>query len=214
MTRSFTAAIRQDAIQDRVAAGHLDGAQLPFVQAGDMQTIRAPMDFLGVNYYSRVVMRAGEGATATGRAARCRTKSSTDMGWEVYPSGLTTLLERLHREYAPPRDLHHRERRRILDGPDEAGRIADTRRIAYLQRTYRWRATARSPSGVPLRGYFAWSLLDNFEWGRATTKRFGLFWVDFETQERIPKDSAFWYRDVVAANAVDDAPTPIPRRLP
>ncbi|MCK5406477.1 MAG: family 1 glycosylhydrolase, partial [Candidatus Krumholzibacteria bacterium] len=88
------------------------------------------------------------------------------------------------------------------DGPDESGRVADTRRIDFMRGHLR--ACRRAiENGVPLAGYFAWSLMDNFEWAHGYERRFGLYWVDYKTQKRIPKDSAFWYHDVIAANTVD-----------
>jgi beta-glucosidase len=125
------------------------------------------------------------------------------MGWEVYPDGLTELLERLHREYAPRRIYITENGAAYSDGPDETGRIADTRRIEFL--SGHLRAAHRAlDGGVPLAGYFAWSLMDNFEWAHGYEKRFGLYWVDYETQKRIPKDSSLWYHGVISANAVND----------
>ena len=193
----------EDVINDRIAAGHLESPELPFVLPGDMETISAPMDFLGVNYYSRVVMRAGEGAWP--RAVQMvADEDLTDMGWEVYPAGLTGLLERLHHEYAP-REIYITENGAAYsDGPDDTGRIADTRRIDFMRR-HLCAALGALESGVPLAGYFAWSLMDNFEWAHGYEKRFGLYWVDYKTQKRIPKDSSLWYHGVIAANAVDYA---------
>jgi beta-glucosidase len=125
------------------------------------------------------------------------------MGWEVYPEGLTELLERIHREYAPPEIFITENGAAYSDGPDEAGRMADNRRIEFM-RGHILACHRAIESGVPLRGYFAWSLMDNFEWAHGYEKRFGLYWVDYETQERIPKDSAFWYHDAIAANALPD----------
>lgn len=126
----------------------------------------------------------------------------TDMGWEVYPAGLEQSLARIHQDYAPP-EIYITENGAAYDDPiDSAGRIADTRRINYLREHLR-AAQGAIQSGVPLKGYFAWSLLDNFEWGFGYEKRFGLFAVDHEGQQRIPKDSAFWYRDLLASKSID-----------
>lgn len=128
------------------------------------------------------------------------------MGWEVYPQGVTELLERMHREYAP-REIYITENGAAYgEVPDRSRRVADARRIEFMRAHIAacHRAIERN---VPLRGYFAWSLVDNFEWAHGYQKRFGLHWVDYETQERVPKDSAFWYRDVIAANAVADFTT-------
>lgn len=203
----------EDAIADRVRLGHLAGPELPFVRAGDLETIATPLDFLGVNYYSRTVVRAGPGGEPVG-VRMVPEHELTDMGWEVYPQGLHDMLVRLEREYRPRR-IHVTENGAAYTdpaGPD--GRIADERRIDYL-RGHLAAAGRALADGVPLAGYFTWSLLDNFEWGHGYAKRFGLFDVDFTTQHRRPKDSAHWYRRVVAANTVDDpASQPLSRRIP
>ena len=199
----FRASYPEDVVADRIAAGHLEGPELPFVQPGDMETISAPVDFLGVNYYSRVVMRAGE-SDRPEAVQMVPDEELTDMGWEVYPAGLTELLERLHREYSPAEIYITENGAAYSDGPDDTGRIADTRRIDFIRGHLR-AAHRALDSGVPLAGYFLWSLMDNFEWAHGYEKRFGLYWVDYETQKRIPKDSSLWYHAVIAANAVDDS---------
>jgi beta-glucosidase len=198
----FRGAYPQDAVVDQVRRGHLDESNLPFVHEGDLDVISMPIDFLGINYYSRGVVRAG----AKGEPIAVpmgREEDRTDMGWEVYPRGLHDLLVHIHQEYKPKKIYITENGAAYADGPDDAGRIADERRVEYLcaHLTMAHRAITE---GVPLCGYFAWSLLDNFEWSEGYTKRFGLYWVDFDTHQRIPKDSACWYRDVVAARSVDD----------
>lgn len=191
-----------DAIADRVAAGHLAGPDLPFLKDGDLDAISTPTDFLGFNYYSRVVMEAGP----DGKPRAVKTvpeEELTDMGWEVYPEGLYDSMLRVHRDYSPHR-IYIAENGAAYDYPaDGNGRIFDPKRIDYL-RAHLLAARRAIAQGVPLKGYFTWSLMDNFEWGFGYTKRFGLFAVDSETRQRTPKDSSFWYRDVVAANAVDE----------
>jgi beta-glucosidase len=196
-----------------VRLGHLAGPELPFVRDGDLETIAAPLDFLGVNYYTRTVVRAGPGGEPVG-VRMVPEAELTDMGWEVYPQGLHSLLVRLEREYRPRR-IHVSENGAAYTDPAVAsGRIADTRRVEYL-RGHLAAAARAIADGVPLAGYFTWSLLDNFEWGHGYAMRFGLFDVDFATQQRRPRDSAHWYRQVVAANAVDDlAQQPLSRRIP
>lgn len=209
----FRGAYPSDAVADRVREGHLDSAAMPFVHAGDLEAIAEPMDFLGVNYYSRVVVRAGE----NGAPEPVRTVPEadlTDMGWEVQPAGLHDLLLHLHREYAPGCIYVTENGAAYADGPDDAGQVADDRRVAFLRDHVAALQGARS-AGVPVAGYFVWSLLDNFEWGHGYAKRFGLFWVDFDTQKRVPKDSAFWYRDVIAAGSTHAGSLPhLPRRIP
>jgi beta-glucosidase len=202
-----------DAIRDRVRRGHLSGLDLPFVHPEDLAIISAPLDFLGVNYYSRIVVRAdadGE-PVAVPMAPK---EELTDMAWEVFPSGLHELLVRLGCEYRPEKIYITENGAAYTDAPAADGGVHDERRIEYLRR-HLTAAHRAMVEGVPLAGYFVWSLLDNFEWGHGYTKRFGLYGVDFETRRRFPRDSAFWYRDVIAANAVDDgAPQFVARRLP
>jgi len=120
----------------------------------------------------------------------------TSMGWPIDASGLTDLLVRLHREYAPNRIVVTENGAAFDDVVDGDGRVRDTDRIAYLQAHF---AAARDAiaQGVPLDGYLVWSLLDNFEWAQGYSARFGVVHVDFETQRRTPKDSAAWLSDVV-----------------
>jgi beta-glucosidase len=201
----FRGAYPDDAIADRVAAGHLAGSDLPFVEDGDLDAIAAPLDFLGLNYYSRVVM---EGKPDGRREARqmAPAEELTDMGWEVYPEGLPESLLRLHRDYSPAR-IYITENGAAYDHPaDASGRIDDPKRIAYLH-AHLLAAHRALADGVPVAGYFAWTLLDNFEWSDGYTKKFGLWAVDPATQRRTPKASASWYRDVVSTNAVDEAST-------
>jgi beta-glucosidase len=192
-----------DALADRVGQGHLDSKALPFVKPGDLEIVSAPLDFLGLNYYGRTVVRAGDCGDPVGVCA-VPEEELTDMGWEVFPRGLYDTLVRLDREYRVPGIYITENGAAYADGPDASGRINDVRRIEYL-RCHILEAQRALETGVPLSGNFVWSLLDNFEWAHGYTKRFGLYWVDYETLKRIPKQSAYWYRDVIAANAVDDA---------
>ncbi len=197
----FRGSYPEDAVKDRIVRGHLESEALPFMRPGDLEAIKAPLDFLGVNYYGRNVFRQGD----DGRPACVRTvpeEELTDMGWEVYPEGLRDLLLRLKREYDIPKMYITENGAAYSDGPDKSGRIEDNRRVDFL-REHLLAARRAIEEGVPLAGYFVWSLLDNFEWAHGYTKRFGLYWVDFATQLRIAKKSAFWYRDVVGMNSVD-----------
>ncbi len=168
------------------------GADAPPVLAGDMEIIRQPLDFLGINYYTRNV--SGTGAPQQNTHAG---REVTDMGWEVFPAGLTELLARIHADYPlPPVYIMENGaayRDQLIDG-----RVADADRIRYLHSHMAAVADALA-LGVDVRGYFVWSLLDNFEWAEGYLKRFGIVYVDYETQRRIPKDSALWYRDFLIA---------------
>jgi beta-glucosidase len=196
----------EDAIADRVEAGHLKSPELPFVEDGDMDIISTPLDFLGFNYYNRAVMKAGKDNKPVSVSTQ-PPEELTDMGWEVYPEGLYDGLKRVHQEYKPG-DIYITENGAAYDYPvDSEGRIADVKRIAYL-RKHLLQARRAIADGIPLKGYFAWSLMDNFEWGFGYKMRFGLFGVDYQTQQRYPKDSAFWYQNVLSTNSVDDESTP------
>ncbi len=193
-----------DAVNDRVRYGHLEDHDLPFVLPGDMDEIRTPLDFLGINYYSRVVVRAGDDGRPRA-VPGAPAEELTDMGWEVYPQALDPLLVRIHEEYGPPEICITENGAAYTDARDEHGRVIDRRRIEYF-RGHLAAAHRAIEAGVPLSGYFAWSLLDNFEWAHGYARRFGLFDVNYSTQERAAKESAFWYRDVIAGNGFDDRP--------
>jgi beta-glucosidase len=123
------------------------------------------------------------------------------MGWTVDPTGLREVLLRLHRDY-PALPLYLTENgAAYADRVDADGRVRDSDRIAYLH-GHLTAAHEAIAAGVHLRGYFTWSLLDNFEWALGYSKRFGLIHVDYETQQRTLKDSALWYRDVIRRGGI------------
>ena len=126
----------------------------------------------------------------------------TEMGWEVYPEGLYNLLNRIHFEYRPPKIYITENGASYSDGPNGNGRINDIRRLNYFN-SHLKAAHRAIQNGVPLAGYFAWSLMDNFEWAKGYLQRFGLVWVDYDTLERTPKDSALWFRDVIERNGIE-----------
>ncbi len=174
-----------------------------FVHAGDLADIAAPIDFLGVNYYTSLRLAPGQDETEdTGvEPGPDPPDGYTEMGWAITPPALTAYLERLHREYGPARIVITENGASYSDGPGPDGRIRDDRRIDYLHRHVGAVADAMA-AGVPMAGYFVWSLIDNFEWARGYSQRFGLVWVDFDTLERTPKASFHWYKDVIAANSL------------
>ena len=170
------------------------GADAPVVLAGDLDHIRQPLDFLGINYYSRSVVSAGQpwDVHASGLEV-------TDMGWEVYPQGLTELLLRLHRDYAVP-PLYIAENGAAFKDALVDGRVADEARVRYLKNHIAAVAEAMR-QGVNMGGYMVWSLMDNFEWASGYEKRFGIVHVDYATQQRTLKDSALWYRGFLQAGS-------------
>ncbi|MBF6613300.1 MAG: beta-glucosidase [Chloroflexi bacterium] len=196
----FKGSYPPDMVVDYIAEGHLPASGPEFVQSGDMAAISVPTDFLGVNYYSRAVVSAsGEPTIAAETLLGTTDVERTEMGWEVYPQGLYELLTSLHADYNPGKLYITENGASYSDGPGEDGKVHDERRLRYL-RDHFTAAQRAIESGVPLAGYFVWSLLDNFEWAKGYKQRFGLVWVDYETQQRIPKDSALWYKQVIAAH--------------
>jgi beta-glucosidase len=161
------------------------GHDAPQISAGDMAQIQQPLDFLGVNYYSRSVVSAS-GSWDVEKSGL----ALTDMQWEVYPQGLTELLVRLHRDYTLP-DIYITENGAAFKDEFVNGGVRDENRIQYLQQHITALAKAMD-LGVPIAGYMVWSLMDNFEWASGYEKRFGIVHIDYETQKRTLKDSALW----------------------
>ena len=169
------------------------GTAAPVVIGGDMEAIRQPLDFLGLNYYTRNL------ATPEGiRSPAPGTPGLTAMGWEVYPAGLGELLVRLDRDYDLP-PLYVMENGAAFDDRLERDQVLDLARIDYLRAHLAAVADARD-AGVDVRGYFVWSLLDNFEWASGYARRFGIVYVDYATLRRLPKQSARWYAALLAAH--------------
>ncbi len=172
------------------------GPAAPPVLDGDLAIISAPLDFLGVNNYSRSIVRAGEDGEPIELPAPAG--PTTSMGWEVYPDAIYEVLTRLHGEYDTPPIYVTENGAAFADVRAADGSVDDPERIVYLAGYVD--AVARAMAeGVPVRGYFVWSLLDNFEWSYGYTQRFGLIYVDFETLERVPKSSFEWYRGLAAS---------------
>ena len=185
----------EDRVQDLVADGSLATATLPFLEEGDLEKIAVETDFLGINYYSRAVIR-DETTEQNLPASVVATEEVTDMGWEVWPKGLEQLLLRLHHEYQPAAIQITENGAAYATGRGADGQVDDQERVAYLAGHID--AVSRAvEAGVPMTAYYAWSLLDNFEWAFGYEKRFGLVYVDYETLERTPKASAYWYRDQI-----------------
>ena len=179
---------------------------MPPIHDRDMAIISTPTDFLGVNYYSPKYVAAGQGPTGVSFPPPPGDVETTDMGWPVQPDVLHETLLRIHRDYYSG-PLYIAENGAAIDDPEpRAGRVADPRRIDYLAGHLDavWRAIR---DGVPIEGYFAWSLMDNFEWSHGYSRRFGLIHVDFPTQTRTIKDSGRWYAAVADGNELLDTAT-------
>ena len=205
---------------DPMLRGHYPGdwgALLP-VEEGDLETICQPLDFYGVNYYNPMLIGAA-GKTAspeatTGHAAEAMTASNlpfsvheipdrerTGFGWPIVPEGMTEVLVTMHERYPELPPVYVTENGCAYPtAPDADGVVDDQERIAEYDAHLRAVSDA-ARAGVDVRGYYAWSLLDNFEWAEGYTQRFGLVYVDFDTLQRYPKASYEWYQDVIEANA-------------
>jgi beta-glucosidase len=187
------------------------GAELnPVIKDGDLAAAAVKNDFIGINFYfdSRVGpeikgLDQWHSISSLFGAASDETPRGplTDMGWPLTPEGLENLLVRWHREHGDKLpDLYITENGVAYeDGPDAQGRIKDSRRIEYLG-THLKSVSNAIDQGSPVKGYYQWSLMDNFEWALGYEKRFGIIHVDFDTQVRIIKDSGYWYRDQIKNN--------------
>lgn len=220
--RAFTGPLLRGEYPADLLADTASVSDWGFVQDGDLQTIHQPIDVLGVNYYSTATVRlwdgvspqqrndghkGAEGGTAWPGSDRIvefapQPGPHTAMGWNIAPDGLEELLVSLSEQF-PGLPLMVTENGAAFEdevAPD--GSVRDAERTDYLRRhfTAAHRALAR---GVDLRGYFVWSLLDNFEWGYGYAKRFGIVRVDFDTLERTVKDSGRWYQRLVRTRTVD-----------
>jgi beta-glucosidase len=179
------------------------GDEMLCVQAGDMDAIAAPLDFVGLNYYFRNIARS-DGIAESENSPRTVAPDPevTDMGWGVYPEGMYEMLGQLHFGYSFPAYYITENGAAYRDSVSPDGQVQDPAHISYIRRHLQ-KVGEAIRIGIPVRGYFVWSLLDNFEWALGTSKRFGLVHVDFPTQRRTPKASAKWYQGVIRDNAID-----------
>ena len=182
------------------------------IAPGDMVTIAAPLDFVGVNYYTRARVRrawyvpflglwpegfpVGMGSATPEAEGRESGRRYSEMGWEVYPAGLFEMLWLLKTEYGNPPVYVTENGAAYPDTLTADGRVHDEARRDYLEQHLSVIAAA-ARAGVDARGYFVWSLMDNFEWTYGYDRRFGLVYVDFATQRRVIKDSGLWYREFI-----------------
>jgi beta-glucosidase len=214
--RAFVGPMLDGAYPDDLLRDTADVTDWSFVQDGDEATIAVPLDVLGVNYYASTLVRAwdgneprveADGHGSSGHSPWVGSESveflpqggpKTAMGWNIDPDGLTELLVRLHREYPAQPLLVTENGAAFRDEVAPDGTIRDVERVAYLQRHVDAVAAAIE-QGVDVRGYFLWSLLDNFEWSWGYDRRFGIVRVDDRTLERSWKQSAHWYRDHIRA---------------
>jgi beta-glucosidase len=214
------AACRHDGLRNRWFLDPLHGrgypddtrtlleAAAPRVLPGDLDAIATPTDFLGVNYYfpERVADDpSGAHSPMRVRLVELDGLERTGFGWEVSPQGLVDLLTRVQRDYAPAVIQLTENGSTFEDVLTPDGRVHDAQRLAYLQRHLAALKQAVD-AGVPVKGYFAWSLLDNFEWAEGFLRRFGLAYVDYPTQRRILKDSGRWYGQFLNETLTNQSP--------
>jgi beta-glucosidase len=186
------------------------GADFSFVRDEDLQKVSVSIDFLGINYYFKHTVRGApveEGksipfADLGARPVIPHAGEKTAMGWPVEPEGLTEMLVRIKDEYADVPIYVTENGRAVHDYIDPEGGVDDEERISYLDSHFR-AAHEAMEQGVDLRGYMVWSFLDNFEWAEGYSKRFGIVFVEYGTQQRVPKSSAHWYSEVIKRNGLE-----------
>jgi beta-glucosidase len=178
------------------------------IRSRDLDNMRAPLDFIGINLYYRTLASAPSTLERLSHAqqwlfpvnlAPGQQGPKTDIGWEVWPQAMHDMVMRITRDFNRPQIEITESGCAYNDGPDASGRIYDTRRIEY-HRQYLQALSRAITDGADVRGYHAWTLMDNFEWAEGFSQRFGLAYVDFKTQQRTLKESARWYAKVAAEN--------------
>jgi beta-glucosidase len=202
----------EPALRGRYPRAFLEGPPLDRmgVRDGDLEKVRAPFDFLGINLYTRTQVQSlpADSADTMGLGARAvgpvggGDGPKTDFGWEVWPQALCDMLVRITRDYDQPILEITENGCSYADAPDDRGVVNDTRRIDFY-RGYLEAVARAIEAGADVRGYHAWTLLDNFEWTEAYEQRFGLAWVNFPETERTLKESGRWYGQVAAENGFD-----------
>lgn len=175
---------------------------LPEIKDEDMEIIHHPIDFLGINYYTRAVIKADENVPFI-NASQIQPKAENySMMWEIYPKGIYELITRVWKEYQPVKIFITENGVPVPDDVDFDGRVRDFRRIDYLQAHIEEIHHALNQN-IPVIGYLVWSLLDNFEWAHGYRMRFGLIYTDFESQKRTLKESAKWYSHLIHSNTLE-----------
>ncbi|HEY8321639.1 MAG TPA: GH1 family beta-glucosidase [Candidatus Baltobacteraceae bacterium] len=194
---------------DELAIGPVSHALLRSAE-DDMRVIQEPIDFLGANYYTRFLLRdASHPVNPFGEYVEVPGAERTAMGWEVYPDGLLDTLRAVNAVRSDIKIYVTENGAAYPDVVSDDGKVHDPDRTAYLEAHLAQVARAIG-EGIPVAGYFVWSLLDNFEWTEGYRPRFGIVYVDFETQRRIVKDSAEWYARTIAAHRALAPRRPIP----
>jgi beta-glucosidase len=175
----------------------------PVINPGDMELLALnPVDFVGVNYYTRIIVKKSESANLLGYDMVSPKESKyTSCGWEIHPEGLYELLERLKKDYGNPLVYITENGAAFRDDEYVGDTVLDFNRLDYMKK-HLIKVNEAINDGARVAGYFAWSLLDNFEWAEGYSQRFGMVRVNYKTLERSVKSSGYWYRDVIAGNAL------------
>ncbi len=174
---------------------------LPRRYERDMEDIKKPIDFVGINYYSGSLVKF-DSQSPFGVKNIDRGLKKTEMGWEIYPQGFYEILTGLQRTYDPD-EVFVTENGAAFKDEVVNGEVHDKNRIEYLKSHFEM-ALKSIENGVKLKGYFVWSLMDNYEWAEGYSKRFGIVYIDYATQKRILKDSAKWYKKVIKTNSLEE----------
>lgn len=171
-------------------------AELDFIHDGDLKTISGKIDFLGINYYSRLFVKYDEAAELKYSDVKNPKASYTDIGWEIYPEGLYDIMDKIRKEYSDI-DLYITENGAAYDDEVTLENVVDDqKRVDYLKDHFLQMHRAIE-DGINLKGYYLWSFLDNFEWAFGYSKRFGIVYVNYETLERTVKQSGNWYKTII-----------------
>ena len=199
----------ETAMEGRYPKIFLDGTEEEWldVRPGDMETVKAPLDFIGINLYTRMTIAHDPHDTMMGTrpAYHGEENELTDFGWEVYPQALSEMILRISRDY-PKMPIYVTENGASYgEKPDADGQVRDQRRIRFL-RGYIGEMGRAIEKGADVRGYFLWTFTDNFEWAEGFQQRFGIVYCDFETQQRIVKESGHWYSQLARTNVLDYDP--------
>ncbi len=180
------------------------GPFAPKIRAGDLKQIAEKIDFLGINYYTRHIIADRWWIPFMGGMMVRPKQGEFSPMWEIYPSGLQEIVERVWNDYKPPMILVTENGVPVPDAPDSAGAVDDPRRKSYLARHLQ-KLHGTVGKQIPVKGYFVWSLTDNFEWDLGYAMRFGLIHIDFATLKRTPKSSFHWFSEVIAQNGLEGA---------
>jgi beta-glucosidase len=172
---------------------------LPELEAEDLKIMCEPTDFLGINFYSRAVIKHNKNGYPLPTEYVETNNDKTEMGWEVYPKGLYDLLARLHKDYDGINIMITENGAAYNDIVNREGKVEDDNRLDYIYK-HLVQCHKAIEDGVNLKGYYVWSMMDNFEWAEGYAKRFGITYVNYDTQERILKKSAHWYSEVIKNN--------------